>query len=45
LTVIEILGSPLNRVALDEARHLAWFVSGHKPNQSAFVRHLDEFTS
>jgi len=43
--VIEILRSPLNRVALDEARHLVRFVSGHKPDQSAFVRHFDEFTS
>jgi len=33
----------LDRVSLDEARHFAWFVSRHEANQTAFVRHLDEF--
>jgi hypothetical protein len=42
LSAIEILRSPVDCVSPDEARHLTWFVSWHKANQTAFVRHLDE---
>ena len=33
----------MDRVSLDQARHLAWFVTRYKANKTAFVRHLDEF--
>ena len=43
LRLIEIRQRPSNCVSSDKARHLAWFVSWHEADQTAFVRHLDEF--
>jgi uncharacterized protein (TIGR03435 family) len=43
LSLIEILRSAVERISLDKARHFAWFVSRYKPNNTAFVRHLDKF--
>ena len=33
----------MDRVSLDEARHLARLVSRYKANKTVFVYHLDEF--